>query len=64
MPTNIYMMDWAPIARFIESNYPDLPLPLTSELGREIEAKARAVVGKAFHVSVMPREMNILSPRS
>ena len=64
IPTNTYMMDSAPIAQFLESTYPDPPVPLTSELGREIEAKARAVVGKAFFASVMPREMDILSPRA
>lgn len=64
MPTNTYMMDSGPIAQFIESTYPDPPVPLTSELGREIEAKSRAAVGTAFRVSVMPREMGILSLRA
>lgn len=57
-------MDSVPIAQFIESTYPDLPVPLTSELGREIEAKARAAAGMAFRMSVMTREIGILSPRS
>ncbi|KAI9845942.1 MAG: hypothetical protein M1838_001491 [Thelocarpon superellum] len=64
VPTNKYMMDSAPIAQFLESTYPDPPVPLTSELGREIEAKARAVVGLTFRASVMPREIGILSPRA
>jgi len=64
VPTNTYMMDSVPIAQFLESTYPDPPVPLTSELGREIEAKARAVVGTVFRTSVTPREMGILSPRS
>lgn len=64
VPTNTYLMDSVPIAQFLESTYPDLPVPLTSELGREIEAKARAVVGTVFRTSVMPREISILSPRS
>ncbi|RDL39836.1 uncharacterized protein BP5553_04176 [Venustampulla echinocandica] len=64
VPTNTYLMDSFPIAQFLESMYPDPPVPLTSELGREIEAKARATVGKAFYVSVMPREMGILSSRA
>ncbi|TVY37024.1 Glutathione S-transferase-like protein [Lachnellula occidentalis] len=64
VPTNTYMMDSTPIAYFLESTYPDPPVPLTSELGREIESKARAVVGMAFRTSVMPREMDILSPRA
>lgn len=58
------MMDSAPIANFLETTYPDPPVPLTSELGREIEAKGRGVVGPVFRVSVMPREINILSPRA
>ncbi|KAI9732273.1 MAG: hypothetical protein M1818_007592 [Claussenomyces sp. TS43310] len=64
VPTNTYMMDSVPIAQFLESTYPDPPVTLTSELGREIQDKARAVVGTAFRASVMPREIGILSPRS
>ena len=64
VPTNTYMMDSAPISQFIESKYPDRPVPLTSELGREIEAKARAAAGSVFRASVVPREVNILSPRA
>ena len=64
VPTNTYIMDSVPIAHFLESTYPDPSVPLTSELGREIEAKARAVVGTAFRTSVMRREMGILSPRA
>lgn len=64
VPTNTYIMDSVPIAQFLESTYPDPPVPLTSELGREIEAKARAVVGTALRTSVMPREIEILSPRA
>ena len=58
------MMDSLPIAHFLESTYPDPPVPLTSELGSEIEAKARAVMGKVFRTSLVPREINILSPRA
>jgi glutathione S-transferase len=64
VPTNIYMMDSLPIAQFLESTYPDPQVPLSSELGREIETKSRTVIGPAFYTSVMPREINILSPRS
>ncbi|KAI1625549.1 hypothetical protein EDD37DRAFT_625017 [Exophiala viscosa] len=64
VPSNTYIMDSSPIAQFLESKYPDQPVPLTSELGREIEAKARAVGGTAFRNSIMPREIRILSPRS
>ncbi|KAL2670368.1 hypothetical protein Neosp_014835 [[Neocosmospora] mangrovei] len=62
--TNTYIMDSPDIAAFLESTYPDPPLPLTSELGREIETKARSAVGPAFGASVMPREIHILSPRA
>lgn len=58
------MMDSTPIAQFIESTYPSPPAPLTSELGREIEAQGRAIAGKTFRNSILPREMKILSPRS
>lgn len=64
VPTNTYMMDSTRIAQFLESTYPDPPVSLTSELGREIEAKARATAGRAFHTSVVPREIRILLPRS
>jgi glutathione S-transferase len=57
-------MDSAAISQFLETTYPDPPVQLTSELGSEIEAKSRAVIGKAFRISIMPREINILSPRS
>jgi glutathione S-transferase len=64
VPTNTYMMDSAPIAQFLEATYPDPPIPLTSELGRAIEAQARGVLGPVFRASVMPREMRILAPRA
>ncbi|PKS04892.1 hypothetical protein jhhlp_008256, partial [Lomentospora prolificans] len=64
VPTNTYIMDSKPISEFIESTYPDSPVPLTSELGSKIEDKARATVGPVFFTSVMPREMGILSPRA
>lgn len=62
--TNTFTMDSIAIAKFLESTYTSPPLPLTSELGRKIEAKARAVVGPAFYTSLVPREYNILSPRA
>lgn len=64
LPTNTYMMDSANIQPFIESTYPDPPVPLTSELGREIEARARACAGPTFLMSTMAHEPQILSPRS
>ncbi|EOD45403.1 hypothetical protein M1821_004463 [Neofusicoccum parvum] len=64
VPTNTYMMDSAPIAQFLESTYPEPAVPLTSELGREIEAGARAQAGTAFRASVLPREAGVLSPRA
>lgn len=59
-----YVMESGAIAEYLESTYPEPAIPLTSELGQEIEAKARAAGGAAFLRSVMPREMNILSPRA
>ncbi|PCG88631.1 Hypothetical protein PENO1_078860 [Penicillium occitanis (nom. inval.)] len=64
IPTNTYIMDSAAIAQFLESTYPEPAVPLTSELGREIEAKSRSTVGRTLGGSIMPREINILSPRS
>ncbi|KAF4987744.1 hypothetical protein FGRMN_10168 [Fusarium graminum] len=57
-------MDSPAIAEFLETTYPHPPLPLTSELGREIETRARSTVGPAFRVSITPREIRILAPRS
>jgi glutathione S-transferase len=57
-------MDSTLVAQFLEATYPDRPIPLTSELGREIESKSRTVIGPIFCDSVMPREVRILSPRS
>ncbi|KFX97572.1 hypothetical protein O988_04806 [Pseudogymnoascus sp. VKM F-3808] len=64
IPTNKHIMDSTPIAKFLEATYPTPPLPLTSELGRTIELRGRSIVGPTFRSSVMPREINILSPRS
>ncbi|KAJ5994749.1 hypothetical protein N7481_001726 [Penicillium waksmanii] len=64
LPTNTTIMDSTPISQFIEKTYPDPPVPLASDLGQEIEAKSRSVVGKSFYISVMPREIDILSPRA
>ncbi|PSN67920.1 hypothetical protein BS50DRAFT_522785 [Corynespora cassiicola Philippines] len=64
LPTSTYLMDSIPIAQFIESTYPDPPVPLASDIGNSITARARGVVGTAFGNSVMPREPDILSPRA
>ncbi|KAG2417598.1 hypothetical protein HFD88_008817 [Aspergillus terreus] len=64
LPTKTHIMDSARIADFLESTYPDPAVPLTSELGRKIEAQSRKVVSTAFGASVLPREMGILSPRA
>lgn len=64
VPTNTTIMDSTPISQFIAKTYPDPPVPLTSNLGHEIESKSRSVVGKAFYISVMPREIDILCPRA
>jgi glutathione S-transferase len=52
------------VARFLESTYPNPPVPLTSEMGDAISAKVRAILAPVFAKSVMPREAEILSPRS
>lgn len=64
VPTNKYIMDSAPISRFLEATYPEPPVPLESELGRDIETRARAVVGGIVSRSLMPREAKILAPRA
>ncbi|PCD42146.1 hypothetical protein AU210_004680 [Fusarium oxysporum f. sp. radicis-cucumerinum] len=64
VPTGKYIMDSPAIADFLESTYPNPPLPLTSELGRDIETKARGAAGPAFRISATPRENLILSSRS
>jgi glutathione S-transferase len=57
-------MDSPAIAKFLETTYPEPSLPLTSDLGQEIETKARSAIGPAFRISVTPREHLILSPPS
>jgi glutathione S-transferase len=57
-------MDSVPITIFLENTYPKPPLQLTSELGRELEAKGRAAIGPVLRVSILPREINIISPRA
>lgn len=64
VPSNKYIIESALIAEFLESTYPNPPVPLTSELGREVESTARSIVGAVFRTSVMPRETGILSPRA
>lgn len=64
LPTDKYIMDSKPISEFLESTYPDPSVPLTSELGTEIEAKVRSLVAPTFYRSAMPREVHILSPRA
>lgn len=57
-------MDSTPIAQFLESTYPEPALPLTSEVGKQIETESRVFGGTALRISIMPREIRILSPRS
>ncbi|KAM0338317.1 hypothetical protein ACHAPU_011369 [Fusarium lateritium] len=64
VPTNKYIMDSPAIAEFLETTYPVPLLPLISKLGREIETQARNAVAPALMVSITPREVLILSPRS
>ncbi|KAJ5898290.1 hypothetical protein N7504_008578 [Penicillium tannophilum] len=62
VPTKTYIMDSVPIAQFLESTFPDPSVPLSSDLGREIEAKSRDIIRATFRISVMPRQIGILSP--
>jgi glutathione S-transferase len=64
VPSNKYIIESALIAEFLESTYPNPPVPLTSELGRKVESTGRSVVGAVFRTSMMPREIGILSPRA
>ncbi|KAK8004321.1 hypothetical protein PG989_004040 [Apiospora arundinis] len=64
VPTDTHLMGSLPIAEFLESTYPDHPVPLTSEVGREIGTRARAAVGPVLTKSLMPREVHILPPRA
>ncbi|KAH6643293.1 hypothetical protein BKA67DRAFT_587318 [Truncatella angustata] len=64
LPSNTYLMESDHIAEFLASNYPSPPLSLTSDLGKEIKTKARAATAKAISCSIMPREIQILSPRA
>lgn len=64
IPTNTYVMDSIAISEFLESTYPSYPVPLRSELGRELEFKARGIGGVLFKTSILPREMNLITPRA
>lgn len=64
VPTKKYMTDSTAIAIFLEDSYPSPPVTLSSAIGSEIETKARRAVIRAYQVSILPREINILSPRS
>ena len=57
-------MDSVAITAFLQENYPEPPFILTSDLGQTIEKRSRGAIGKAFRVSIAPRELAILSPRS
>lgn len=57
-------MDSPAIAQFLESTYPEPPVPLDSELGNRILADARSIAAIPLRNSLMPRELRILSPRA
>ena len=57
-------MDSTPIAEFLESTYPDPSVALASELGSEIELKLRTLVAQVLYRSIIPREVNMFSPRA
>ncbi|KAK4497275.1 hypothetical protein PRZ48_011725 [Zasmidium cellare] len=63
IPTNKYIMDSPAIAAFLEKTYPNLPVPLESELGDKIRADSRDIAATVLRNSLMPREVHILSPR-
>ncbi|KAF4539269.1 Glutathione S-transferase [Lasiodiplodia theobromae] len=54
-------MDSTPIASFLDSTYPTPPL---LPYDPSIQSRARAAVGPAIRISIPPRELSILSPRS
>lgn len=57
-------MDSTLIAPFLNSTYPLPSLPLSSPLGETIQNQSRNVLAPVFRISIMPRELLILSPRS
>lgn len=57
-------MDSASISDFLEKTYPTPPLPLASELAREIQQQAGRTFFNIYTFSLRPREVDILSPRS
>ncbi|KAJ6171303.1 hypothetical protein N7470_000370 [Penicillium chermesinum] len=63
IPSNTCMLESSRIAEFIEATYPTPPVPLHSELGQQVEAASREVQ-LVWGGSIIPREINILSPRS
>ena len=64
IPTNKYIMDSDAISKFIEETYPNPPLELASELGDKLKAQIWTELSKTFRASIMPREADILYPRS
>nr|OQO23264.1 hypothetical protein B0A51_08516 [Rachicladosporium sp. CCFEE 5018] len=63
-PSNKYIMDSDAISKFLEFTYPEPSLQLSSDLGTEIEAQGRAVLGPVLSIAVPPREIDHLSPRT
>lgn len=57
-------MDSPKIAAFLEQKYPNPPVPLTSELGTEVQGKVGPPFYQIHRRSLSPREVNILSPSS
>ena len=57
----VLRMDSTRIAHYLEFMYPSPPLPLTPNLGTEVETKSRAQLAVLSFVSVAPREVRILS---
>lgn len=57
-------MDSTPIASFLDSTYPSPPFLPPTNHDTLIQSRARAAVGPAIRISITPRELHILSPRS
>ncbi|KAJ5116291.1 hypothetical protein N7456_000639 [Penicillium angulare] len=66
LPSDEYLMGSSRIIDFLEYKYawPSLPAPSQSEAIRRIETQVRSYLDTIFELSILPRIINILSPRS
>ncbi|KAF2757343.1 hypothetical protein EJ05DRAFT_476612 [Pseudovirgaria hyperparasitica] len=63
-PSSTYLMDSVHISQFLESTYPHPPVPLSTTFGDGIILAARSTGVPAYRISLLSREISILSPRS